>query len=172
MWPSRKFLLCPRVPEKLMDLDKHSSINKTKATHSSKPNQRINSLLPMSREAFHESRTPSCVTVTWKDKHHSKCHSPSSFLPQYGYADVIPLLPNHPYKMSVKCLQLSTGFIQSMTWGSTCLSGHLGQEMCAFRGGTGHQSQLRSDRSCTCTTLNEACLPLVQVVLVIGIPIM
>lgn len=93
MQPSRKFLLCPTVPENLVGLDKHSSKYKAKAKHASKPSQRIHSLLPMSREVFQESRTPSHVTVIWIDKHHSKCHFSSSFLPQYGYADTIPLCP-------------------------------------------------------------------------------
>lgn len=42
-----------------------------------KAKQRINSLFPMGRQLFShllESRAPSCITLTWKDKlHHSTC---------------------------------------------------------------------------------------------------
>lgn len=91
----------------LMGWEKDSLIGKAKAVHTSKANQGINSLLPMSSQ-LQESQAPSHVMVAWEDKfHHSKC-PPSLLYPSTLYTElglehpfgqlgsVSSQLPKHP----------------------------------------------------------------------------
>ena len=58
--------------------------------HASKAKQGIHSLLPIGRQAFsrlQESRAPSCITVTWEDKHHHSKRPPFLLLPSAFYAE-------------------------------------------------------------------------------------
>ena len=69
-----------------MGWDKDSLIGKAKAAHTSKEKQGIHSPLPIGRQVFshpQESRAPSCVMVTWEDKHHRSEHPPLSFFPSF-----------------------------------------------------------------------------------------
>lgn len=63
--------------KKLRCWDKDSLKSKSKAMHSNKANQGIDSPLPIVRQVFshpHEGRASSCPVVTWEDTHHySKC---------------------------------------------------------------------------------------------------
>lgn len=104
-----------------------------------------------------------------------------------------PMLPIHPYyphhldttsclltyaqilrvwTTLVKCPQMFTELIQSMTWSSICSGCHWGGwRRGVLWGVTGCKSQLRSGHSCTCTALCDPCVPLVEVGPSIGIPV-